>query len=262
MHIVAKIKNPICIRLGNAANALLVDDANNQSIPLVPGVMFGDEHYGFVLIIDVNGRQKEVVYPTRCRIDAVGIENGILKIFEEGKSSSWRFAKSGKLEHSIFGEFTDEYRSKFNIVVEHDTLFLGQPIFKNPLRVKIVENSEKSMILKDEFILQDFPLYPGIVLGTEHYGFILIIDVNGRQKEVYYPTQNKIDSIGIEGDVFGDLKVFEYGKYHPWIFSSDGEFKQEASYNPYSRRDRAFVEDVYDLNMEEATDRFTLSVKK
>ncbi len=262
MDIEAKIENPVCIRLGDTENVILADEVNKQNNPLVPGVMFGGNHYGFVLITDINGKQKEMVYPTQCRIDAVGIEGGVLKVFEEGKKTSWRFNKSGKLEHSIFGEFTDEYRSRFNTIVEHYDMFMGEPVLKNPLCVKIARNPEESVILKDELVQQDYPLYPGAILGTEHYGFILIIDTDKGQKEVFYPTQNRIDAIGIEGNEFGDLKIFENGKYHPWLFSYDGKFKQEASYNPYSRRDKAFVEDVYGLNMKDAVDRFTLKMKK
>ena len=232
MDIEAKIENPVCIRLGDTENVILADEVNKQNNPLVPGVMFGGTHYGFVLITDINGKQKEMVYPTQCRIDAVSIEGGVLKVFEEGKKTSWRFSKSGKLEHSIFGEFTDEYRSKFNTIVEHYDMFMGEPVLKNPLCVKIARNPEESVILKDELVQQDYPLYPGVMLGDEHYGFVLIIDTDKGQKEVYYPTQNRIDAIGIEGNEFGDLKVFENGKYHSWLFTYNGKFKEEASYNP------------------------------
>lgn len=71
-----------------------------------------------------------------------------------------------------------------------------------------------------------------------------------------------MDAIGIEEDEFRDLKIFENGKYYPWLFSYDGKFKQKASYNPYSRRDKVFVQDVYGLNMEDAADCFSLRIKK
>ena len=73
MDIEAKIENPVCIRLGDTENVILADEVNKQSNPLVPGVMFGGSHYGFGLITDINGKQKEKVYPTQCRIDEVGI---------------------------------------------------------------------------------------------------------------------------------------------------------------------------------------------
>ena len=139
---------------------------------------------------------------------------------------------------------------------------MEEPILKNPLSVKISKNPEESEVLKDETIKEDYPLYPGVVLETEHYGFILIIDTDEGQREVHYPTQNRIDAIGIEGNAFGDIKVFESGKYHPWLFSNDGKFKQEASFNPHSRKDRDFIEEVYSTDMEDAVNRFALKTRK
>ena len=92
MLLEAKISDPVCIRLGKDSNFIMADENNKEAHPLVPGAMFGGEHYGFVLIVDYNGKQREIVYPTQCRIDAVGIEGGHLKLFEEGKKFAWRFS--------------------------------------------------------------------------------------------------------------------------------------------------------------------------
>ena len=118
------------------------------------------------------------------------------------------------------------------------------------------------MILQDELVKKDYPLCPGVMLGTLHYGFILMFDTEHGKKEVVYPTQNRIDAIGIEGYCYNDLKVFENGKYHPWLFTFDGKFKKQASYNQYSKRDKKFVEEVYDLNESKDQDIFTLQKKK
>lgn len=259
MNIESKIENPICIRIGTTENVILSKDGNELNVPLNPGAMFDGDHYGFVLITDANGKQKERVYPTQCSINAVDIKNGFLRVFEVGKELPWTFNRSGKVEHSPFGEFTFEYRSELDIP---KGMPMEEPILKNPLSVKISKNPEESIILKDETIKEDYPLYPGVVLETEHYGFILIIDTDEGQREVYYPTQNRIDAIGIEGNVFGDIKVFESGKYHPWLFSNDGEFKQEASFNPHSRKDKDFIEEVYSTDMEDAVNRFALKTRK
>lgn len=259
MNIESKIENPICIRIGITENVILSKDGNEPNVPLNPGAMFDGDHYGFVLITDANGKQKERVYPTQCSINAVDIKNGFLRVFEVGKELPWTFNRSGKVEHSPFGEFTFEYRSELDIPKD---MPMEEPILKNPLSVKISKNPEESVILKDETIKEDYPLYPGVVLETEHYGFILIIDTDEGQREVYYPTQNRIDAIGIEGNAFGDIKVFESGKYHPWLFSNDGEFKQEASFNPHSRKDRDFIEEVYSTDMEDAVNRFALKTRK
>ena len=141
-------------------------------------------------------------------------------------------------------------------------MFMGKPKLENPLKVKISSDPEKSMVLHDELIKKDYPLCPGVMLGTVHYGFILIFDTENGKKEVVYPTQNRVDSIGIEGDCYNDLKVFENGKYHPWVFTYDGKFKKQASYNQYSRRNKKFVEEVYELNESRDQDIFTLQMKK
>ena len=262
MNLEAKMQNPICIKLGKDSNIMLADENCKEEHPLVPGVMFGGEHYGFIIISESNGKQKECFYPTQCKIEAIGIEGGVLKIFEEGKKMSWRFTKTGNLEHSIFGDFTDEFREKMDTIAENYDMFMGKPKLENPLKVKISSDPEKSMVLHDELIKKDYPLCPGVMLGTVHYGFILIFDTENGKKEVVYPTQNRVDSIGIEGDCYNDLKVFENGKYHPWVFTYDGKFKKQASYNQYSRRNKKFVEEVYELNESRDQDIFTLQMKK
>lgn len=264
MNLEAKMQDPISIKIGENSNVILADQKCEMEYPLVPGVVCGGEHFGFILISDNNGKQREFFYPTQCRIDAIGIEGGILKVFEEGKRLSWGFDQSGKLEHSAFGDFTDEYRKKIDTIVENYEMFTGEPKLENPLRVRISIDSEKeqSMILQDELTKKDYPLCPGVILGTIHYGFILMFDTEHGKKEVVYPTQNRIDAIGIEKNCYNDLKVFENGKYHPWVFTFDGKFKKQASYNQYSKRDKKFIEEVYGLNEFQNEDIFTLRKKK
>jgi len=261
MLLEAKISNPIRIRMGKNSDFIMTDENDKKTYPLVPGAIFSGEHYGFVLIVDYNGRQREIVYPTQCKIEAAGIENGYLKFFEESKKNAWIFDRTGKLEHSAFDEFTDKFRTKLDIIVENCNMFMGEPTLKNPISIKIAMNPEKSVILKDENIQENFPLYPGAMIRGEHYGFILIIEHDGKRKEIIYQTQNKIDAIGIEGNIYEDLKIFECGKYHPWLFTFNGKFKNASSYNQYSKRDKAFVEDCYRLN-ENSSGCFTLQVKK
>lgn len=263
MNIEPKILNPICIRLDKKSSALMTDEKNYE---LGTGVMFSNEHYGLNLIINHNGIQREIVYPTQNKIAAVGVENNVLRIFEYGKKFPWCFDKAGKLKKSTFNEFTDKFIDEFNsevyIVDANPNMFIGEGTLVNPIRIKISRNPKESTILKDGNIKENYPLYPGVILGTIHYGFILIIDTEKGQKEVVYPTQNRIDAVGIEGDVLGDLKIFENGKYYPWLFSYDGKLKKDSSYNPYSRRDVAFIEDCYGLNDYNSEYCFTLQKKK
>ena len=258
MSIENKIKDPICIRFGGTDNVILADDENKPDIPLDPGAMICDNRYGFVLITDVDGKQKEMVYPTQCRVNAIGVAGDVLNVYEEGKKRPWIFNKFGKLEHSPFGEFTDFIDiSKIDSNIPKD-MPMEDSIFKNPISIKISKNSKKRIIIQDEII--PYPLYPGVLFETEHYGFILIIDTDEVQREVWYPTQNRI--IGIEENMFNDIMIYENGKYHPWHFSDNGEFKEEASYNPYSRKDQEFVKETYGVDIEDVADDFALKMKK
>lgn len=262
MKIDGKIEKPISIRIGKNYNIIMEDEDSKKEFPLAPGTMIGGEHYGFVLIIDHNGKQREVVYPTQCRIKAIEMRDEVLKILEEGKKLPWGFNKAGKLEHSTVNEFTDEFRSKFDGFTENEEMFKEEPTLLNPIRIKIAKNPQESVILKDETVTEDSPLHPGAVLmGNPHYGFILMIDTDEGPKEVVYPTQNRIYAAGIEGSIYEDLKVFEDGKYHPWLFENNGKLKQKASYNPYSRRDKAFVAGHYGLSETEA-EKFLVIQKK
>lgn len=262
MLLEAKISNPVRIRLGKNSNFIMADEKNKENHPLIPGALFGGEHYGFILIVDYNGKQKEFVYPTQCKIEGAGILNNILNIFEEGKKIAWKFDKSGNLEHSAFDEFTDEFRSKFDVVGENYDMFMGKPILINPINIKIALDPEESVILKDDDVQENYPLFPGVMLGTEHYGFVLLIDSANGQKEIIYPTQNRIEAVGIEKSTYhSELKIFEKSKYHPWVFTPDGKFKSESSYNQYSRRDKLFVKECYGLN-ENSSECFHLQKKK
>lgn len=257
----AKIQDPISIKLSKDSKVILGDKFSDKDYPLVPGAMINGSHYGFILIVDYNGKQTEYVYPTQCKIDAIGMENGFLKVFENGKKLSWLFDKVGVLKHSPHNDFTDEFKSKVDVVIKNVDIFTEEPIVKNPISIKISRKPEESMILKDEVIGEDYPLFPGAMIGTENYGFVLIIDTDKGQKEVVYPTQNRIQALGMK-EWYGDIEIHEEGKYHPWLFTYEGKFKEKASYNEHSRRDRAFIEDCYGLNSSEVEEYFTVQKKK
>lgn len=259
MNLDPKIEKPICIRLTKDSNFIMADNNCKLEHQLTQGVMFGGEHYGFILIIDNSEIQREYVYPTQCKIQAIGMENDLLKIFEDGKKSYWIFNKKGKLEKSAFGELVDGFRDGFNTIVENYDMFITEPIVKNPIKIKFDKYLMNCVIQKDEFIDKDYPLYPGLVLGTEHYGFIITIEnEDGLQKETIYPTNNRIDGLGMEHHDMADLKIYENGKYNPWVFTFRGAFKQKATHNPYSKRDQEFVEKSYDLEGVNPEDGFCL----
>lgn len=261
MLLEAKILNPVRIKLGKNSNFVMSDEVNKENCPINQGIMFSGHHYGFILIIDYNGKQREISYPTQCRIDAVGLENKHLKVFEEGKKNPWKLDESGKLEHSTYDEFTEEYKRLYHNSFEKYQTVMGKTLLKNPVNIKIARDSANSVILKDDDNKEEYPLFPGAILGTENYGFVLVIDTKKGQKEMVYPTQNRIDAIGIDGNVENDIKIFEEGKYNPWVFTCDGILKSEASYNPYSRRDNEYIKECCNLD-EKTSDGFTLQKKK
>lgn len=260
MKIDAIVKSPICIRLGKNLNVIIENASGKTEHPLTPGVMFSGDHYGFILISEFNGRQRETIYPTHRRIEAVGMNDTTLSVFEEGKERAWLFNKTGRIIHSSHDDPLVDGVSKGDIVVRNPELFTGNPILLNPVRVRISSSPEKSKILGDTPDDIEYPLYPGAMLGGIHYGFVIIKGEEGSEVEFAYPTQNNIDALGIEGNFYSDLKIFEHGKYHPWVFSFDGKLKSESSYNQYSRRDVAFVEEEYGLN-DSSKDSFQLEKK-
>lgn len=107
----SKILNPICIRLDNYFDILLKTSEDYSSCSLMPGIMLGGEHYGFVVISSKGGKQKETVCPTSNKISSIGVEDNKLQIFEDKKKVSWLFDLNGKLfrktERDFFISFND-----------------------------------------------------------------------------------------------------------------------------------------------------------
>lgn len=248
MEIEAILKNPICIRLGKSQNVIIENENGEEEYPLAPGVMFSGEHYGFILISETNGRLRETIYPTHRTIQAIGMDDAILSVFEEGKEKAWTFNKIGRLIHSNLDEPLTDGLTKADIFVRNEDLFTSDPLLLNPVRIRIYDDPEKSRILGDDPGDIEYPLYPGAMLGSLHYGFVIIKGEDGSEVEQAYPTQNRIDTVGIEGSSHGDLKVFEDGKYNPWRFTFNGELIEKSSYNPLSKRDKEFADTEFGLS--------------
>lgn len=262
MFIEPKIDKPLRIRLGLTENKILADDSCSKDYPLTPGVVVGHEHYGFSLIVDTKSGQRETIYPTQCNIQAVGLDNGILKIYENHKKNSWRFNKKGDLEHSNLDEFTEDVRSVYDLVAESPDFFVGDYKVDNPISIRIKEDPTQSVVIFDKPDGQDeYPLAPGVMIGALHYGFILVIDTENGEKEIVYPTQGNIDGVGTDSEFYTDFRVFENGKYHPWVFSSEGKLIKKASYNAYSKKDITFIKETYTVD-EEADKQFVKKGKQ
>lgn len=240
MTIQTKMNNPITIKLKKGDRIFLSCIPNEEDYLLEPGLFLKDEHYGFTIILDYNNQQKEFVYPTQCKIVALGIDNGKLKIYEEHKRSRWVFdAKTGKLEDNPLNDFTIE---GMNILLEEQAQSYDKPVFIDPIKIESFPNEPtKSVItLSSDEKIEKISLHPGLLLGAPHYGFELVFKTNKETKQITIPTENRVVGIA-EEDLFGEVKIYEDGKYHPWTFDSDGNLLEEAHYNEYSRRDQEYL---------------------
>ncbi len=252
MNIEAKVKNPIRIRLKKNKSVILKTANWDTDYPLNPGVVLGGEHYGFIVIIDYNNTQKEIVYKTQCKLQMLGIENGKLKVYEEYKKTPWIIdQKTGTSEKSAYNAFTNEGLDKIITEAEDYDVSYDEPIFKNPIKIEYDYTSKnESRIILDE-TEEAIPIKPGVILKRSHYGFIITIKTTKGKTKISYPTENRIDAVGgedeeIAGKNYLKIKVYENGKYHPWIInpeslSSEDLIAQESHYNQFSRRDQEFI---------------------
>ena len=111
----SKILNPICIRLDNYFDILLKTTEGYNSCSLMPGIMVGGEHYGFVVISSKDGKQKETVYPTSNKISSIGVEDNKLQIFEDKKKVSWLFDLNGKLVRKAESNFSISFNDSNHV---------------------------------------------------------------------------------------------------------------------------------------------------
>lgn len=241
----AKLSNPLTIKITKNGCVLLADESYTNDYNLdEKGVLIGGEHYGFILIKNLKGKQYEQKYLTECRINGINLAQEKLKIYEEGKTNYWLFTKSGDLEYAPNDvEINDEITQK-DYFMANPEMFLDKPILLNPIKIKISKiDPTKNALIKDELVHEDYPLNPGVVLGEEHYGFILVFEKDG--KEVSYPTYNPI--YGISSNWI-DIQIYEKGKYNPWVFSVNGKLEKKSSYNLLSRNDLLYIKDRYKVD--------------
>lgn len=224
MNIEEQIKNPITIKITKEENSIYVDGIRT---PLLPNVIFEDEHYGFNLVTEENGVLLESIYPTQCSLLSVRVENNSIEILECNKNSCWKFTKSGKLLQSSHNDFNDTYSKESSKEVIH----YEEPILKSPLVIKLSNDPKKCLIL-DEYSKENMYIYPGKIMLNNHYGFILLID----NKEVFYPTQNRIEQVIINDLEKKYLRIVEEGKQSHWLFELDGELLQSG----YIKEDRKY----------------------
>lgn len=235
------IKNLISIKLGD--ENYILDDQNNN-ISITPGVLVNNDHYGFSVICDFNGLQKETIYKTQNKICAIIIKNGNLLVFEDGKSEPWVIKKNGTLVKSATDKYSDEKYCAFNVILQNYEEFLNLPILDNPIRIRFPKDLQRRVILDKDG--PDLPFYPGVMYDDSHYGFILEIETYEGVNVIKYPTQNAVVAIGSDRkEEDSELKIFEKGKYFPWVFSSCGNLINKSSFNSLSKNDKESLKYLY-----------------
>ena len=85
-----------------------------------------------------------------------------------------------------------------------------EPKILDPITLKL--SGKDSVMVTDE---ENLSLDNGVMLGTEHYGFKLVVDYEGKESEATYETQCKIIGVQIVNDC---LNIYEENKYIPWRF--------------------------------------------
>ena len=109
-----------------------------------------------------------------------------------------------------------------------------------------------SVIMGDE-THPDYPLTPGAILGSEHYGFKLIIDAGGKQTEETYGTQRPLKAVGFTKDE-GCLEIHEENKYVSWLFDKKGRVVRKAQFLKIWCPDVKFVSENYGVNSDAGID--------
>lgn len=203
-----RVENPICIKIQKNEKILLFGESGEIIYPLDPGVALGKGHFGFTLIVEKNSLQEEKVYPTESDISAAYMYDGEIKIYENGKKFPWIFSIDGKVIRSITGDFISNGNDEDEIEEESD-----YPVMRNPITIDIEKGVSKGKIIINS---ESFPIYPGVMLGKVHYGFIVRMKSSDGVKIFSYPTKNRIDAVG--SDMVGEsVKVYEFGKKTPYI---------------------------------------------
>jgi len=126
-----------------------------------------------------------------------------------------------------------------------------------PINIRISKDCNE--VMADKNHPQSYPLDPGVMIGGEHYGFIIIRDTKRGQKEEVYPTQCKVVGVCIEDDV---LKIMEEGKYHPWRFSKQGEFITHAVFAKNLRDNRQYLADNFGGYTDEDMEKANVLIKR
>ena len=121
-------------------------------------------------------------------------------------------------------------------------MILGTKIL-NPITLKI-GNKENVVIIDAEI----FSLDKGVMFGTEHYGFNLISDYEGKESKKVYETQCRIIGAQIDDN---NINIYEENKYVPWRFNKDtGVLVNSAVFSNSKISEMAYLKSTYGITSE------------
>lgn len=119
---------------------------------------------------------------------------------------------------------------------------------ENSINLKL-SSKGNVLILPDE----ELSLEQGVVFGSGHYGFNLLVEKDGEVVATPYGTQCSIGGVQIVGDT---LNILEENKYIPWKFNKEtGELVNEAIFSFLKRTEMAYLRDNYGIVDEEGLAR-------
>lgn len=121
------------------------------------------------------------------------------------------------------------------------------PKIAKPINLRISKQCYE--LMADEEHDETYDLKKGVMLGGEHFGFIIIGDTSAGQKEAIYPTQCRVTAVEVDKE--NVLKIYEEGKYFPWKFGLNGTKIEHATFNELSKRDLQYLADNFDIHSKE-----------
>lgn len=146
-----KIDNPIIISLYGQVEPKNKVVIGKERVDLNQGCLIGGDYYGFSIY---NNKTKETRhYPTQCRVQGAEFDKdeGVVKVYEEGKFNPWKFDIDGVLLQSA----TFNYLSRRDNQFVSDNFNLQIPEGSLPVKVFNRETNVQKLATKVKDRLQD-----------------------------------------------------------------------------------------------------------
>ncbi|MDD3453177.1 MAG: hypothetical protein PHN42_02740 [Bacilli bacterium] len=130
-----------------------------------------------------------------------------------------------------------------------------EPKILEPIALKL-SDKEKVMITSEERLSLD----KGVMFGTVHYGFNLLVDYEGKETEEVYATQCRIIGVQIVNDY---LNIYEENKYIPWRFDKNtGVLINRSTFSNFKRSEMDYLRETFGIVDEEGLNEINNYKKK